>query len=470
MSGAESHPSALTRGLEISLLLCALAAYGLVAGMGIQVDFQIYLTVAFLLALLVLCWRSTGGGVHPSFLFLVLLLLFQGGRLIAFCISPDQVQPLQMASSNGLFDTSLADQRTLLFVIVLSAVAVYVPTRLTASSIKAAHEQRGPLAPYVLAVFLLSYPFLVWKNYLYLRFVTSHGGYLAVYLDHDQLVAQAGFLVRALSRLAEVSFLVYFTQERPGRRLLFVSALFFGASIMELLVGLRGAVMLTALACIFYWKRRRGTRFSLRLMVTLTVLLAVSAQVVAFSREDKKQDFQLVDLPRLFLYSQGTSVDVTLAVIQNYNLFAPRRATYLFNDIRSVWVPVSAFGQGELLDKDIDLAVDPVADAAGFGLGGSYLADSYLYGKFAGVVIISLLIGWGLCFLQQHLSGNAAAFGIVMLISLVYLPRSPIVEEIAYAMEQWIFVAAILAAAAVFAHLHATVREGGLAVSQNKAG
>src|SRR5271165_7228185 len=82
--GALRIPAA---AFEILLYLAvvAIATLCFLAGW-LPVNGAVVLTVLLLSTLIVMSWVNLGRGRHPCFLFLCMLMLFQGGRLIAYCL------------------------------------------------------------------------------------------------------------------------------------------------------------------------------------------------------------------------------------------------------------------------------------------------------------------------------------------------------------------------------------------------
>src|SRR6516162_1153961 len=71
--------------LLVCLVIVAAASLAFLAGW-LTVNGAIVLTVLLLGSLIVLSWIHLGQGRHPVFLFLCTLMLFQGGRLLAYCL------------------------------------------------------------------------------------------------------------------------------------------------------------------------------------------------------------------------------------------------------------------------------------------------------------------------------------------------------------------------------------------------
>ena len=89
----------------------------------------VVLTVLLLTTLIVLSWIHLGQGRHPCFLFLCTLMLFQGGRLIAYCLGSLSDPFLVEVMVDTPFGISRNDAGIVMLCIVLSAICIYAPCR-----------------------------------------------------------------------------------------------------------------------------------------------------------------------------------------------------------------------------------------------------------------------------------------------------------------------------------------------------
>ncbi len=70
------------------------------------VNGAVIITVVLLGSLIVLSWIHLGHGRHPVFLFLCTLMLFQGGRLIVFCLTGTSLQEVAQPMQVHLYQFS----------------------------------------------------------------------------------------------------------------------------------------------------------------------------------------------------------------------------------------------------------------------------------------------------------------------------------------------------------------------------
>lgn len=411
---------------------------------------QIIITVVFLGVLIALSWINFRKGMHPLFLFLGLLALFQAGGLLAYIFSGNTGEPLMIYPAEIPFEVPQRVQSETLLLIILSALLIYLVPRLADSQVEYEAPANERLLPILVAIILVCLPFHFWKNYEYLLYVRAHGGYLAIFRS-DEHIAEVGLAVRVISQLCSAAFVVYFVYERPGRRMFFISLAYFAISVVELLIGLRGKVMLLFVCFLFLWKLKRHTGFGLRGLILLGLVLAAVAQSVAIFRENKAQSLNAMDLPAMFLSGEGVSLGVTEAAIAFRPQFSPYRLAYLVHGVRSIFqseaTPQAISPQGQVLDNDTSMFLNRSGFVLGYGTGGSYLAEGYIFGGVVGVIIESLLVAWLLIWIARYLSGWAAPFAWSVMTSVVYLPRANFITLLSVIAHSCIGIAIVFAIA-----------------------
>ncbi len=357
------------------------------------------LTVLLLSFLIALAWKRFDQGRHPCFLFLCALLFFQGGRLIGFCfgVTPD---PLEIELfTPAPFSIPREEAGIVLLAIALSAICVYAPCRWNYRRIQPPGEQSlRRYLPYLYVVFFLALSATTVKNYLYLRYALDHG-YLVFFNDYYRLVANVPLPVRLVALLNLPVFLAIFVIEKRKRLLWMIAVLYFGVAGLYLATGSRGGTLTMALVLWYLARIKSSKRTRILVPVLLAAILICVAVVVGATRQSAAGDVQNYLLgPLEFIAQQGISLNVTELAIKYKDLFRPHIAWYLFHDLWLVFVPsdISGYVRGRDLSPDMVVFLNPSLARMGFGTGGSYLAQMYLLGGLGGVVVLSLLLGYGL--------------------------------------------------------------------------
>ncbi|MGA8874592.1 MAG: O-antigen polysaccharide polymerase Wzy [Candidatus Korobacteraceae bacterium] len=384
------------------------------------------LTVLLLSFLIVLAWKRFDQGRHPCFLFLCTLLLFQGGRLIAFClgVTPD---PLDIELfTPAPFSLPREDVGIVLLAIVLSAICVYAPCRWNYRRIKPPGDQAvRRYLPYLYVLFFFTISASLVKNYLYFRYALAHG-YLAFFTDYYRLAGTVPMPVRVIAVLDLPVFLAIFVIEKRKKPLWTATALYFGVAALYLAAGSRGGTLSLALA-LWYVARIKSSKRARLLLPALLVAILICAAVLVDASRNSVEGGQYYALgPGEFIAQQGLSLNVTELAINYKHLFGPHIGAYLFHDLWEMFVPtdISRYVPGGYLSWDMVVFLNPGISKMGFGTGGSYLAEMYLLGGLGGVVVLSLLLGYGLNLLYAC-GRNAWALIVVALIlpDFLLMPR-----------------------------------------------
>jgi len=413
-----------------------LVAFGLLSEEGC-----IWLATLMLVTLLFVSWRRFDGGLHPCFLFLGMLIIFQAGRPIAHVLGmlPDPMQ-IDVATAIPFTISAQAGEMTLLL-IVLSGILVYIPCRLGFRPVtyNPGREMRWLPALYVLV--LLTFPFALYKNWSYFAFIRAHGGYLAVYTDNAAVLQSAGTMVRTIALVNSTALLIAYVFERRRKRIFALLALYFALSTLDLLIGFRGKFFAQALGLWYIHKLKTGRRFNLLPLLSLAVVISLVAIVVAGFRQD--QAIQLLS-PIGFLAQQGVSLNVTEAAVAFHHIFSRYGAAYVFWGFANAAGNPVASGTHRLWTVDLTTFLNPTAQQLGFGTASSYLAELYLFGGITATSIGSLAIGCCLEGLHRISSEAKGALLLAILLpTIIYLPRSELLAPLGFLVKSTISFVAI---------------------------
>ena len=394
----------------------------------LKVEQAAVLTLALLICLALLAWKCFDQGRHPCFLFLCLLILFQGGRILAYIvgIEPD---PLRIGSISPFpFDISRADAGTALLTLALSALCIYTPCRWKYHRVAPpSDEPVRKYLPYLYLLFYCTLPIQLFKNYRYYQYIQEHGGYLQFWINHGDVASSVPFLVRAVVLINLPVFLAIFVFERKRLWLYLTTVLYFGSAIFTLLMGLRSGLSALVLVLWYVAAIKSTKRSRIVVIAALAFALVVVGDAIQTLREDTNSslsDYTFVPLE--FVKGQGNSLEVTSTAIKYRQELAPHALSYLWYQLQDAFVPrdVQDYAPGKRLSYDVTVLLNPIAFSVGRGTAGSYLAELYLLGGIRGVALFSLLIGAGLHFLNR-LSRNALSLFIVATIlpDIILMPR-----------------------------------------------
>lgn len=436
--------------IEILTLLSAvaLASLGFVLGR-LTISQAEVLTALLLVTVVALAWKRFDQGRHPCFLFLSILLLLQGGRLLTYCLGGEP-DPLRIRLITYYpFDLTRDQAGTVLLALALSAVCIYAPCRWNyrrLAPLRTAKVRR--YLPYLYLLFYGTLPIQLFKNYEYYQYLQEHGGYLHFWVNHGDIAASVPWFVRATVLISLPAFLAIFVFEKRRKYLALATAAYLLISIPTLLLGLRGGLFALVVS-LWYVAAVKSTKKSRIIAVAaLAFALVLVGDVVQTLREDTDTTLaEYVFAPLEFVRLQGNSLDVTSVAVKYRDLLAPHALSYLWNQLPDAFVArdLSDYAPGKLLGYDVTLLLNPVAFENGLGTAGSYLAELYLLGGLAGVALLSLLIGGGLHLLHSLSRNPFSLFIVATILPIVILmPRGHVLDWLSELLRSAISIAILL--------------------------
>ena len=415
---------------EVLAYLAVVAASSLAFLAGwMSVNAAVVLTVGLLASLIVLSWVHLGQGRHPVFLFLCTLMLFQGGRLVAYCLGVEP-EPMKVVAMESDFVLARNEQGIVLLCIALSAICIYAPCRWFYWPVKwECGERSSRFLPYLYLVFFVSLPLLLFKGYQYYQYAMAHGGYLFLYINHEALAATVPRWARVLAVIAATAFVGLVVVERRTRFVILAVFLYFGCSLPSLLLGSRMPTFSLALSLFYVLRVKSQAGFRVRSLVVFVLALMLVAGFFGTIRSDYEKENGLI-LPLEFIRQQGMSLNVTEVAVRNPEVFRPYQLSYLYNEIQAAFAGSGAYNyaRGRMWDVDVSNFLDAGLYRVGFGVGGSYIAEAYAFWGFIGLVVMSIAIGMGLALLAKHSRTAIGLFVVaITLPDILLMPRGSLV-------------------------------------------
>ncbi len=422
-------PQKLTASIEVTGLLAIVATASTFAAIGFLTEVGcIWLTLVLLATILGLSWYQFDGGRHPCFLFMVMLFVFQGGRLVGYVVGLKQDPMLIEVQTRLPIAVEPKFAEITLLIIVLSAILVYFPCRYCYKPAAFRRPLDNRWLPSLYALVFMTVPFSLYKNLMYYSYIRAHGGYLAIYTDNAAVLQSAGVVARTLSLVNVTAILVLFVVENRSKRMVAVLWLFVALSVLDLLIGFRGKFFSEMISLWFLVNLKTGRRFKLPYLISIASVISLIAVAIGFFREN--QTFKMVS-PLGFLVVQGVSLNVTEAAVKFHSTFSRFGWEYLWGGFLNGFTPSAAHGL-RLWSGDLSVFLNPVASDLGFGTASSYLGELYLFGEIPSIVIGSLAIGYCLHLLHRVSSRTAGALLLAFILPpVIYLPRLELLNPLA---------------------------------------
>ena len=425
------------------LTVVAAATLSFLAGW-LTVNGAVVVTVFLLGSLIVFSWVHLGQGRHPVFLFLCSLTLFQGGRLIAYCLGAEPEPMRVVIMTLSPFSLSRDDSGLVLLALALAAISVYAPCRWMYRTVPPpATAAVQKYLPYLYLLFFATLPIQLFKNYRYYEYVQQHGGYAVFYVNHGAIAASVPLWVRGISLITIPVFVAIFVFEARRFPRYLATFLYFATGTIILLMGARGALF--ALVAVLWWVSRIKTLQRTRTVAVAAFALALLfvAFVVQQIREDETpgyHEFSVVDVVK----DQGISLNVTEVAVKYADRLSPYFASYLWHELRIAFVSSDAsnYARGKNLAADVSVLLNPEKYDAGFGTAGSYMGEAFVGGGLVLVVVVSLLLGFGLNTLYRLSENALLLFVIAMsLPDILLMPKGQLLDWVSVLLKNAISLA-----------------------------
>jgi len=421
----------------------------------------VVLTALLLVSLVVLSWNRFDQGRHPCFLLLCSILFFQGGGLLAFCLGADN-DPLRVEyMAPNPFYVSRDEAGIALLSLVLAAICIYAPCRWNYRRISPPSDVKvRPYLPYLYLLFFLSLPIQAFKNYRYYEYIQEHGGYTVYFVNHAALAASVPFLVRIIPLITFPAMMAVFVFERRTKRLFLVTILYFITALFILSLGSKVAAF-SLIPVLWYVARVKSTKPAriLRLVAVTLLLLMVAG---AINKLRGGEEVTTLFSPAKVLATQRDSFNVTEILVKYRKIFSPYALSYPLRELRDAFVTndASNYYRGRSLDFDVPAFLNPALLAQGFGTGSSFIGEEYVIGGLAGVIVISVLIGFGVR-LAHHFSRNVASLFVVAMVlqEVIMMPRNGLLEWASVLMRSSISIVLLWAGWQIYSLLTSTLQK-----------
>jgi oligosaccharide repeat unit polymerase len=259
------------------------------------------------------------------------------------------------------------------------------------------------------------------------------------------MIANVPAIVRGIAVFLSPVFLAIFVLEQRKRRLYLATGAYFLASSFFLLVGSRSGTLTTILGLWCVSRLKTGKRSRVIAVVLLVGALISAASLVSEWRSNGGTSNNPFTASSFFVM-QGTTMGVAETAIEFRNRFSPYAGAYFWNEIKGGFVPQdqSTYTRGQSFADDITVFINSDAYSGGVGLGSSYLAEAYITGGLAGVMLFSFLIGFGIHGLYLSCKSRIGLFAAAALLpSVFWMARAGLFEWVPAAIRD-LFLALIL--------------------------
>ena len=124
-------------------------------------------------------------------------------------------------------------------------------------------------------------------------------------------------------------------------------------------------------------------------------------------------------------------------------VFSPYGASYLWNELLDAFVPRDAtdYVRGRRFGDDVTVFLSASAFATGLGTSSSYIAECYVIGGMMGVLVGSLLVGFGLHILYRTSGSAVGLFVVVMILpDVIAMPRGQLLDWLSVLLRSFLYI------------------------------
>ncbi|KRE47898.1 O-antigen polysaccharide polymerase Wzy family protein [Paenibacillus sp. Soil522] len=256
-----------------------------------------------------------------------------------------------------------------------------------------------------------------------------------------------------LDSMNEIFFFIYLATNPRKKEMLIASISFLALGALSLGYGQRNPIALRFCILLLTYIplrelfRKKDEEKWITKKYKFGLTLALPAAIVFFSfwgsfRLATDQSFKIADAFINFFDSQGNSARILAETIVNWSIFPTNRVytvgplvDFLTNNfIYKLIFNSSSYYSGFTVEgalngwnfgNAISYFYDPFRYLQGVGLGSTYLAETYKDFGYIGVVIISGVYVWIMCYATKNYGKNFFVSGVVLifLYKIIYAPR-----------------------------------------------
>jgi hypothetical protein len=412
----------ITASLEIISYLSVIAVIEEMIALGIiSINTCAWIVAALLISLTILSYYRFDGGRHPCFLFLVTILLFQGGRLVCSLCGIIDDPMLIVVQTSVPISVKISTAELTLILLAISAGLIYAPCRLFYKPVKFSQSSDALQLRAIYVFIALTIPFSFYKNIMYFLYLKSHGGYITIYTDNAAVLQSAGIIPRVVSMVNIIAIMVAYVLEYRPKRSRFILFLYLIFSVLNLLIGFRGKFFTQIMTLWYIHNLKTGHKFRFAKLFVFAALGCLISVIISIFRGDAvTPTFN----PLEFIGHMGVSINVTEAAIEFYDLFSQYRFNYILGGFTNGITPLPVGAEHVLWTNDLSYFLNSAAARLGFGSASSYLAELYLLGRSVGIILGSLAIGGSLNIIHHCSSRLSGTLLLAFILpDLIYLPR-----------------------------------------------
>ena len=301
-----------------------------------------------------------------------------------------------------------------------------------------------------MVVFYLTAVFFFIEGIEKILYVYTHS-YLEYYSSFS---SKLPWFISTIGAMMKYSMCIFLASRPRKRRTFFVLALFELSALPDLIVGVRGTIMLNSIFILVYYlirdfkgdKEKWFGRFEKGIVIIGTPIALAFMTAYSFIRSGLRVlNFNIFKMIEDFFIGQGVTFEVVARGISVIDKLPKRNGrNYTFGQFIDYIVHgrigQALFGtsalpvensvingtQSNSLSHNLSYVTKGKEYLEGQGWGSSYVLENYIDFGYVGVMVISLLLGalliWMLYYIGKHLLSDTIIF--ISLLTIFYIPRA----------------------------------------------
>ncbi|MGF1737290.1 O-antigen polysaccharide polymerase Wzy [Photobacterium satsumensis] len=224
--------------------------------------------------------------------------------------------------------------------------------------------------------------------------------YIYFQSNYVEVLNQVPFVVRVVATLSTIIYFCFLSSINSHKNFIIYSALFLFISVFALLQGGRAEFITNFIVVIWlYGKKFEQHKLNVVKLLPLFLLGITLLYIVQFMASFRLGQEAASGVLFSLLRDQGTSLIIVplstmFSSVLSYSDFLEHILRFFISPFYGLFYKLNITVNYNSVIEVISQYINPTAGLHGFGLGGSLLAELYLYFGFLGVILVTPIVFW----------------------------------------------------------------------------
>ena len=296
--------------------------------------------------------------------------------------------------------------------------------------IKCNFRHSGNLQNIGILIIIMMMPLLLYKLNMQLQFVRERG-YLSIY-NGELAGLSYPIWTRGSGTLLIIGYMLFLMSYPRKKIFILVSLLYLFNSFFTSLQGARSVFLIETIVVLYLYSRFYNVKINIGGLIVLFLGIILFSIMIAYSRVNRSVD-SILAINNLF-YSQGNTIGVPLAIIENKDNIEYRRFPFIFSSIAEPYFSFIYGGDASLkttlenfnhIGRITAHKLHAQSYFLGHGMGGSFLAEMYDFGGVFGIILWSVIFAFIISVIEKYFlfRQSLIPFFYFLIGTYIYLPR-----------------------------------------------